>query len=153
MGLTAAHGRAELLKAVLQGTAYEMELIRRRAEEVTGTAIDEVLATGGGTRLAGWLQIKADVSGCRYLVAQHAEAALLGAALLGGVGAGLYADPEAALRALATAPEAPAAAAPGAAFLPDPVRHAAHLRLLEGGYVALQEPLRRYYASLGSANA
>ncbi len=147
VGLDPAHGRPELLKAVLQGTAYEMELIRRRAQDVSGAPIDEVVATGGGTRLGGWLQIKADVSGCRHVVSQHPEAALLGTALLGGVGAGVFSHPEAALHALDPASR------PTTAFVPDPARHTTHLRQFETGYMALQEPLRRYYAASARAGA
>jgi sugar (pentulose or hexulose) kinase len=133
VGLSASHGRADLVQAVLQGTAYEMELIRRTAERTNGVAIGEIVATGGGTRFPGWLQLRADVSGCRFLVSSVAEAALLGAALLAGVVCGLYPD-------VATAQQA-AAALPAETLLPDPARHTAHVAMLEQHYLPLAEAL------------
>ncbi len=97
VGLRAEHGRAHLVKAVLEGTAYELEFIRRAAEHGTGVSIDALVAAGGGTRNRHWLQIKADVHGCPIQVPHIAQATVLGAALLAGVGAGVYADADDAL--------------------------------------------------------
>jgi sugar (pentulose or hexulose) kinase len=47
---------------------------------------------GGGQRNNLWLQIKADVTGRPVEVLQHPEVTLMGAALLAGVGAGVYRD-------------------------------------------------------------
>jgi xylulokinase len=86
-GLSASHGRADLLKAVFEGTAYEMEFVRRAAEKVAGRPIDHFRVAGGGTRSRAWMQIKADVSGCRLDLLSMPETTLLGAALLAGSGA------------------------------------------------------------------
>ncbi|KIL38363.1 hypothetical protein SD70_26970 [Gordoniibacillus kamchatkensis] len=141
IGLAEGHGRAELLKAVLEGTANEMESIRRAAQTVAGAPIAAATVVGGGTRNPYWLQIKADVSGCTLHVAETEEAALLGAALLAGIAAGVYRD----------AAEAQAAASVGRdmrAVGPDPDRHEAYRRLYEEGYMALQQPLRLLYRSM-----
>jgi xylulokinase len=65
VGLDAAHTRADLVRAVLEGTAYEIEFIRRVAEDVIGTPVKQITVSGGGTRNPHWMQIKADISGCR----------------------------------------------------------------------------------------
>ena len=57
IGLTAAHHQIDLLKAVFEGTAYEMEFIRRAGERVLGVPLRTILAAGGGTRNQRWLQI------------------------------------------------------------------------------------------------
>lgn len=138
IGLQSHHRQIDLLKAVLQGTAYEMERIRRTAEQLTGAPIERALAAGGGSRNRLWMQIKADVSNCVFEVAPVSEVTLLGAAMIAGIGAGLFAD----------ADEAVAAMAPRDAelFAPDVERHRRHLQLFEQGYLALQAPLNAFYS-------
>jgi len=138
IGLEAHHRQIDLLKAVLQGTAYEMERIRRTAEQLTGAPIERALAAGGGSRNKLWMQIKADVSDCVFEVAPVSEVTLLGAAMIAGIGAGLFAD----------AGEAVDAMVPVNAelFEPDDERHRRQARLYEDGYLALQTPLNAFYS-------
>lgn len=139
VGMTAAHGRADLVKAVLEGTAFEVESIRRAAARVTGVRIEELVAVGGGAKNEGWLRIKADIAGCRLWVPVRAETTLLGAALIAGIGCGTYPNEAEALRVVE--------AQPATRIDPDPRRHQAYLHWYENGYLALQEPLRRYGAA------
>lgn len=134
VGLDYAHGRADLVKAVLEGTAYEFERLTCTARRVTGMEIESFIATGGGTRNRGWMQIKADVSGCRYDIASTPEATVLGAALIAGVGGGLFADIEEAATA--------ARAAHVTSIFPDPERHQMYARLYQNGYLALAKSLQ-----------
>jgi len=139
VGVTAAHGRADLVKAVLEGTAFEVESIRRAATRVTGVRIEELVAVGGGAKNECWLRIKADIAGCRLLVPALAETTLLGAALVAGIGCGTYVDEDEALKVV----EAQAATR----IDPDLLCHQAYLRWYGDGYLALQEPLRRFGAA------
>jgi sugar (pentulose or hexulose) kinase len=134
VGLGPGHGRAALARAVLEGAAYELEFARRVGEQAAGQPIRRLVAAGGGTRLRAWLQIKADVSGVAVERFAEPEATLLGAALLAGVGAGVYTDHAAALAA--------ARRAPAEVIEPDPHRHARCRELFEHGYLRLQAPLR-----------
>ena len=134
-GLNGTHGRSDLAKAVLEGTAYEVEFIRRAAETATGSTIRQITASGGGTRNRHWMQIKADVSGCRLEVQSMPEATLLGAALVAGVGRGLYADAAQAIDA--------ARQAEVEIYLPDDDRHQGYIGFYERGYLHLQTPLRQ----------
>jgi sugar (pentulose or hexulose) kinase len=136
IGLEAGHTRADLVKAVMEGTAFEMEYIRRAAAGAIGEDQDLILAAGGGTRSRTWMQIKADVSGCPYQVSAMPEAALLGAALLAGTGAGIFPGEPSALDAR---PHLDIEV-----FSPDSDRHRAYLALFERGYLPLQSPLRAY---------
>jgi xylulokinase len=52
--------------------------------------INELRAIGGGARSPLWLQLKADITGIRVVKPQITEAAAWGAAVLGGVGAGIF---------------------------------------------------------------
>jgi sugar (pentulose or hexulose) kinase len=94
VGLTVAAGAPELMKSVLEGTAYAAESIRRTAETLTGRGIENVTVVGGGTKNRQWMQIRADISGCTLRVPKVGEAAALGAALLAALGCGLVETPQ-----------------------------------------------------------
>jgi sugar (pentulose or hexulose) kinase len=134
IGLSATHNRADLYKAVMEGAALETEYMRRAAERVTGTSIDRILASGGGTRNRRWMQMKADVFGCPLDVLEEKEATLLGAALLAGVGSKVYPSAHSAAELLI-----------GCGlerFEPDAAHHALYQDLFETGYLPLQRALR-----------
>jgi xylulokinase len=120
IGLDAAHDRADLLKAVLEGTAYQIEAIRQSAANIAGAPIERLVAASGGVRNRRWMQIKADIHGARIDIPAIDEASLFGAALIGGIGAGVYAD-EAEARAVA-------AGQAYSTFAPDAERHLAYTR-------------------------
>jgi sugar (pentulose or hexulose) kinase len=137
IGLDARHNRANLVRAVLEGTAFASEGIRRAAEEQTGAAIEAIVAVGGGARNDVWMQIRADVSGCRYIVPALPEATALGAALTAGLGALLYENLDQLLQVVARQLQG------GATFAPDRRRHAVYSRLYINGFLDFQDPLRR----------
>jgi len=91
VGLTFATSHAEIAKAILEGLCFELrvnlDLLRG-----AGVAIDELYAVGGGARSSLWLQLKADICQVPLRVPHVTDAACLGAALLAGVGAGVYSD-------------------------------------------------------------
>ncbi|WP_123040251.1 FGGY-family carbohydrate kinase [Cohnella candidum] len=136
-GITSRHRQADLLKAVLEGTAYEMEAIRRSAARIAGTPIDRTVVTGGGVRNRHWLQIKANVSGSRIRLPDEPETALLGAALLAGIGCGIYANMEQAL-------EVAAGRRNETIVEPQNDIHESYRAIYERVYMPLQQPLRQY---------
>jgi xylulokinase len=95
VGLTLRHGKAELARAVLEGVAFglrdSLELIQR-----LGVPIHQVRASGGGARSPLWRQIQADVFDAELVLTDITEGAAFGAALLAGVGVGVYPSVEAA---------------------------------------------------------
>lgn len=136
VGLTLSHGRAALLKAVLEGTAFEMEAIRQSAQGLTEERIEHIIAAGGGTRNRHWLQIKANVSGCPIQVSPVTEATVSGAALLAAVGCGALSNTEAASVLLARQP--------AETIYPDAEQHQQYQTLFEQSYQPRQEPLRAF---------
>jgi len=90
-GLTLRHGKAHLTRAVLEGVTYglrdSLELIR-----ALGLSIQQVRASGGGARSPLWRQMLADVFDTEIVTVKVTEGAAYGAALLAGVGAGVYTD-------------------------------------------------------------
>jgi len=133
--LTKDHTRSELVKAVLEGTAYEAEFIRQAAQVILDKEINSITASGGGTRIPRWLQIKADVSGCTIEVPANIEATLLGAALVAGIGIGLYADANQARTMINTEPVH--------VYEPEDSHKLIYQHLYNQGFLPLQAPLRR----------
>jgi xylulokinase len=96
IGLTLRHHAAHLTRAVLEGVAFGLrdgfELIR----EATRVETRQVRVSGGGARSALWRQILADVLDAELVTVNTSEGAAYGAALLAGVGTGVWPDVDAA---------------------------------------------------------
>lgn len=89
-GLTRGSGRAHLARAALEAIAYQTVDAVRAMEEASGTPLTELKADGGATA-NGWLmQFQADLLGVPVVVAEVPETTALGAAMLAGVGAGVF---------------------------------------------------------------
>jgi D-xylulose kinase len=89
IGFTLGHEKGCLIRAIMEGTAYE---IRENIEIMNEMKIDihELRVTGGATRSPTWNQIQSDVTGLPVIKGAVEEATSLGAAILAGVGAGIY---------------------------------------------------------------
>ncbi|MEM1178738.1 MAG: xylulokinase [Acidobacteriota bacterium] len=133
LGLTLAHGRGHLARAVLEGVAFgladNLALMRR----VGLDDISEVRVSGGGSRSDLWMGLLADVLGVRLVRTAASEGAAFGAALLAGVGAGHWAD-------------VPSACVDGVqlreAIVPDEARHRRYAELhgrFQKAYPALRD--------------
>jgi xylulokinase len=96
VGLSMAHKRPHMVRAILEAVAYSLrEHLDRLAD--LGITPDSVRALGGGARSGFWLQMMADVTDVPMERPVSQEAASLGAAMLAAVGIGLYPSiPEAA---------------------------------------------------------
>jgi xylulokinase len=90
LGISASTTRAELARAVFEGTAFALRDIIQCLEEINVTPIKEIRAVGGGTKNLLWNQIKADVLQKSLDILEFQETGSLGAALLAGIGTGMY---------------------------------------------------------------
>lgn len=81
--------KGHLVRATLEGVAYSLEHNLRVAAE-TGAEVGELIAMGGASNSRLWTQIKADVTGKTIKVPTSDTATTLGAAILAGVGVGVY---------------------------------------------------------------
>ncbi len=92
LGLTPSHGRPELVRALMESLCF---WLRDNLETFAAINIaslhPDIIAVGGATRATAFMQIKADVTGCRIHVPLIDEAAATGAALLAGMGIGAFA--------------------------------------------------------------
>ena len=90
-GLSLRHTWKHMARAAMEGVVFTLldglDLMRD-----LGASVDQVIASGGGTKHPLWLQLQADVFGMEVRTTQTPEAAVFGAALLAGVGAGVYED-------------------------------------------------------------
>jgi xylulokinase len=88
-GLTLAHTRAHLTRALLEGSAYALRDILEAMRDA-GLEVRRLTIVGGGAKGALWRQIKADVTGLPVRVPSSVETTATGAAILAAVGAGLH---------------------------------------------------------------
>ena len=96
-GLSYDKTRGHMIRAVLEGVAFSLEHNLRTAKE-TGAEAGVLNAMGGAANSLLWTQIKADVTGKIIQVPASDTATTLGAALLAGVGCGIYKDYDEAVR-------------------------------------------------------
>jgi glycerol kinase len=90
VGLTRGTGRAHLARATLEAIAYQTVDAARAMESASGTPLTELKADGGATANAWLMQFQADMLGVPVVVPEVPETTALGAALLAGVGAGVF---------------------------------------------------------------
>ncbi|MDP8939660.1 MAG: FGGY family carbohydrate kinase [Actinomycetota bacterium] len=83
---------AHLLRAVLEGLTLEINVALRRAIHTAEVQSSGVTVLGGGAKNALWRQLKADVSGQVVRAVSEPECVARGAAMLAGVGAGVFDD-------------------------------------------------------------
>jgi xylulokinase len=96
VGLTLRHGLPHLTRAVLEGVAFGLRDSFTLMQAAGLPPVEQVRVSGGGARSALWRQILADVLGVELATVNTTEGAAYGAALLAGVGAGLWPNVDAA---------------------------------------------------------
>jgi xylulokinase len=98
VGLTASHTRAHVVRAILEGVAFSLRDTFTLFREMN-VPVANIRLGGGGARSPLWRQIQADVYGHAVEIVEAEEGAAYGAAILAGVGAGLWPSVDAACHA------------------------------------------------------
>ena len=134
VGAKIEHDAGDLFRGLLESLAF---WLRHNLEDVGDLPIwqpiDEVILLGGTTRLALLSQLKADILGRPVIVPELPEAAAIGAALLAGLGAGVFRSPAEAVGSLHY----------GRTIIePDPARVIWYDRLYREAYLPLYGALR-----------
>lgn len=92
-GLNLKHDRADMIRAVMEGIIYaqkcSLEIFRGM-----GLCFERIIASGGGANSRVFRQIIADQFGCEVVTNQVREQGCVGAAILAGVGVGVFSDYE-----------------------------------------------------------
>jgi len=89
VGLSASHTRAHIVRAIMEGVAFSMRDTLTIFAEMR-VPVESIRLGGGGARSPLWRQIQADVYGQAVETVETEEGAAYGAALLAGVGAGVW---------------------------------------------------------------
>ena len=90
VGLTLAHGRGDMMRALVEGLAYHLRENMDHIAGIAPLAEGHILAIGGGNREPLMLQTKADVCNRPVHYATVPEAVAVGAALLAGLAIGMF---------------------------------------------------------------
>lgn len=97
IGLTMRHRKGHLVRAVMEGVAFglrdSLELLRQ-----AGVKVEEIRVSGGGARSPLWRHILASTFKYPITTVNSTDGPAFGAALLAGVGAGIYPSVEEACR-------------------------------------------------------
>ncbi len=92
LGITTTATRGQVVRAVFEATCYQLARQIAVIEDNTGASCRRLRALGGVQKNEFWLQMKSDVTGLPVEVTDNPEVTLLGAAILAGIGAGIYRD-------------------------------------------------------------
>jgi xylulokinase len=98
VGLSTRATRGDIFRAIVEGLDYQFLDVVTALESALGGKLERFIAVGGATRNEFWMQNKADVVGRPIEVPNVEEATPLGAAILAGIGVGLYQDEQEALQ-------------------------------------------------------
>ncbi|MCE5285965.1 MAG: xylulose kinase [Pelosinus sp.] len=132
-GLTTAHSRACMARAILEGLCFESAGILEEMERVTGQNVHSVHVVGGATKSPFWMQMKADILGKPVICLDIPEVVTLGAAMLAGLGAGIYKDSADAVQQVDRRE---------VVFEPDMVNHQKYRAIYEGVYKHLYSSVK-----------
>ena len=91
-GLTLGTTKHQIYKAIIEATCFESRLNIENMEQ-SGIAVNELVCVGGGAKSPFWLKLKADITGKPIICSPASEAGCFGAAILAGLGAGVYSEP------------------------------------------------------------
>ena len=111
VGLSNFVQSGDMLRAIIEGLDYQVLDIVTALKTGLDIGPSRLVAVGGATRNQFWMQNKADVVGLPIEVPEVEEATPLGAAILAGIGVGLYRDEEDAFERVYK---------PGKTYQPDP---------------------------------
>jgi len=142
IGLTTTSSRGQIARAVLEACSYQLRKQMEVIASNTGTSPSALRVLGGGTRNPLWLQMKADVTGLPLEVPQHSEVTLLGAAMLAGVGAGVYSSLQEAIQATRF---------PLSRFEPQTALHERYSELFQSVFMPLAPALANINTALGAS--
>jgi len=103
-GISGIHSQRHLIRAVFEGVAFGL---KDSLELIKGLGVEpsQIRVTGGGAKSMLWRQIIADVFNAEVRTMQADEGPAFGAALLAGVGAGVYSSTEEAVNETVTTGE------------------------------------------------
>lgn len=140
-GLRLETTRGEILKGIIEGTTFYLKEIVDSLPP-TGIAITDYRAVGGGSKSDTWIQVCADIMGQPFTRPRITEAGALGAAIVAGVGSGVFPSYEASVETMVKLERT---------FEPDVQRHRLYQDCFEK-YSQLWPLMREYLRDLASGS-
>lgn len=98
LGLKGTPTQGDFVRAMIEGVNFQLLHMISSMEDCLEEKVNDLITVGGGTSNQFWMQNKADVFGKSISVPQVDEATALGAAILAGIGVGMYKDEQDALK-------------------------------------------------------
>jgi len=93
LGFSWSHKKSHFYRSILESVAYDYYYLLLMQEELLGNIkFKEARVIGGGAKSQLWNQIKSDVLNLPYVQVNQEETALLGSAIIGGYGVGIFND-------------------------------------------------------------
>ncbi len=92
IGLSDNINKVVLLRGIIEGLNYQFREMLESLEYTLNIEAQNIVSVGGITRNKLWMQIKSDIIGKKIIIPAIEEASSLGAALLAGIGVGIYKD-------------------------------------------------------------
>ena len=133
IGLTTSHSRGDVVRAILEGICYESTGIIENLQKITGKEISCVHVIGGAVKSPFWMQLKSDILGKPIICLEVPEEVTLGAAMLAGIGCGIYSNPADAIKKTYRKE---------ITYKPDMVRHGKYHMLMEEIYQHIYPALK-----------
>jgi len=133
-GITPQMGKGHFVRAIMESVAC---MISRNIDSLAKHGIKpaEIRALGGGAESDLWNRIKADMTGIPFITLQSRETPCLGAAILAGIGCGIFKDLEEGCSQLVRLKNT---------YPPDPRHYATYKKVFEK-YVMLYDQLKEYW--------
>ena len=94
LGITPAHTKAYMARAVMEGVAYELNMSIQSMQRVLGRNFDIIRLSGGGAKSPLWRQIQADIYGVPVEKLKIFDCGLVGSASLGATAVGIFSSLE-----------------------------------------------------------
>lgn len=93
-GLILGRTRGHIYRAAMEALTFRLKHRLQKLEKAGKFHAKELILVGGGARNRVWTQMRADILGLPILVSKVSESTVLGAAMYGFAGAGVYNSPE-----------------------------------------------------------
>lgn len=95
-GLDFNHTRGDLIRALMEGTTYELREILDFVEEEFKIGLEEIKVSGGVANSRVWREIRANATGRKMILPEMIETTVYGDAILAGIGVGVFSPKQAA---------------------------------------------------------
>ncbi len=139
IGFGDVHTRAHLYRAILEGLAYALRQGKEKIEKRSGTKIQRLRVSGGGSQSDAAMQLTADIFGLPAERPHTYETSGLGAAIDCAVGLGLHPDFATAIAAMTRV---------GQVFMPQAAAQQTYERLYQEVYQRMYKQLKPLYQSI-----